>query len=133
MTNDKPLRGHRGRAGNGLGLGRGDVAVLDAASITVISHDLAGGVNPLGGGKGRAGRVDRGVAAPAQQVAMSYAASVVVLSDDIAGVVDPIGSATGRVGHVDRGVAVHAPVVQEAEKNDTNKVHSHDQAGVVDS
>jgi len=88
--------------------------VVRAVSALVRSHDLAGGVDPIGKGKARARHVERGVVAAinVEQEAVVVSELITVLSDDLAGVVDPIGLGI-RAGHVERGVAA-INVQQEA-------------------
>jgi hypothetical protein len=81
-----------------------------AASIEVISHDLAGGVDPIGNGLVRAGHVERGVAAIIEEEAVDEEGSIEIKSDDLAGGVDAVGIGGGivqrRAWHIKRGESV---------------------------
>ena len=80
-------------AGSGMG---GEEAVV-CSGRTVLSHDLAGVVDPPSDAIGPTGRVERGVAAPIQKETVLDAASS-VSSHDLAGVVDPIGIGQSEPG-----------------------------------
>src|SRR6516162_558188 len=94
----KDPRGHpprdpvtaRNRTKPGLAPGGGEEAVECAGRVQVISHDLAGVVDPIGHRPVRgAGHVEYGVAAIHVQQEAGTTGSVI--SHDLAGVVDPVG------------------------------------------
>ena len=133
-----PILGHAHQwKGGGLGDGGSEKAVSYEGSISVLSHDLAPGVDPVGKGYGRAGHVERGVDAlveprnRVEQEAVYSAGSIKVHSHDLAQVVDPVERGIGRAGHVEPGV--DALVEQEAVLYAGSiNVESHDLAPVVD-